>query len=146
MNSFELRCLEPSDLQRGYFDVLSALTVAPTPTQQAFDERVALMSAHDVNVFVVVDDVSNRVAGTVTVLIEPKMTRDLSFVAHIEDVAVHADYQGKAIGQRLLRHACDFAKGRGCYKVILDASEKNGGFYEKCGFSRKETQYRFDIQ
>lgn len=145
MSSLALRSLEPNDLQRGYFDVLSALTVAPTPSQQAFNERVELMRAHDVNVFVVVDEESDRIAGTVTVLIEPKMARELAFVAHVEDVAVHAQYQGRAIGQRLLRHACDFAKARGCYKVILDASEKNGGFYEKCGFVRKEIQYRFDI-
>jgi len=29
-------------------------------------------------------------------------------------------------------------KAAGCYKVILDCAEKNIGFYEKCGFKRKE--------
>jgi glucosamine-phosphate N-acetyltransferase len=28
----------------------------------------------------------------------------------------------------------------GCYKVILDCSEKNVPFYEKCGFTVKEKQ------
>ena len=28
----------------------------------------------------------------------------------------------------------------GCYKVILDCSEENAGFYERCGYSRKEIQ------
>ncbi len=34
-------------------------------------------------------------------------------------------------------HIC---KGQGCYKVILDCSEKNEGFYAKLGFQRKELQ------
>lgn len=28
----------------------------------------------------------------------------------------------------------------GCYKVILDCSEDNVRFYERCGFVRKEVQ------
>ena len=28
----------------------------------------------------------------------------------------------------------------GCYKLILDCSESNVKFYEKCGFKRKEIQ------
>ena len=28
----------------------------------------------------------------------------------------------------------------GCYKVILDCSEGNVPFYERCGFQRKEVQ------
>lgn len=28
----------------------------------------------------------------------------------------------------------------GCYKVILDCSEENAAFYEKCGLSRKGVQ------
>lgn len=32
------------------------------------------------------------------------------------------------------------AKEIGCYKVILDCSEGNVGFYERCGLVRKEVQ------
>jgi hypothetical protein len=32
------------------------------------------------------------------------------------------------------------ARDEGCYKVILDCSEANAAFYERCGFSRKELQ------
>jgi glucosamine-phosphate N-acetyltransferase len=28
----------------------------------------------------------------------------------------------------------------GCYKIILDCSEKNVQFYEKCGFKKKEVE------
>ena len=36
----------------------------------------------------------------------------------------------------LIQHARDV----GCYKVILDCSEQNIAFYEKCGLERKEVQ------
>ena len=32
------------------------------------------------------------------------------------------------------------AERMGCYKVILDCSEENQPFYEKCEFKRKEVQ------
>ena len=36
-----------------------------------------------------------------------------------------------------LTQAAEFA---GCYKVILDCSEATAGFYERCGYVRKEIQ------
>jgi hypothetical protein len=32
------------------------------------------------------------------------------------------------------------ARGKGCYKVILDCADHNVAFYEKCGLTRKEIQ------
>jgi len=40
----------------------------------------------------------------------------------------------------LIEAAADAAKAAGCYKVILDCSESNVAFYEKCGLTRKEVQ------
>lgn len=44
------------------------------------------------------------------------------------------------IARRLLAALTHAAKARGCYKVILDCSEANAAFYEKCGLVRKEVQ------
>jgi hypothetical protein len=41
---------------------------------------------------------------------------------------------------RLIEALVDVARQRGCYKVILDCSEANQAFYEKCGLTRKEVQ------
>ena len=60
--------------------------------------------------------------------------RNLGTVGHIEDVAVAKDQQGKKLGLRML-HALDYiAEEVGCYKAILDCSEGNRVFYEKCGY------------
>lgn len=41
---------------------------------------------------------------------------------------------------RLIEELVRYARCRGCYKVILDCSEANAPFYEKCGLQRKEVQ------
>jgi glucosamine-phosphate N-acetyltransferase len=41
---------------------------------------------------------------------------------------------------RLIDALVRVAKQQGCYKVILDCTEHNVLFYEKCGLSRKEVQ------
>ena len=46
------------------------------------------------------------------------------------------------IGKLLIAGLSRFAWEMGCYKVILDCSEANVHFYEKCGFKKKEVQAR----
>lgn len=46
----------------------------------------------------------------------------------------------KSIVHRLIAALTDEALGMGCYKIILDCSEANAAFYEKCGLSKKEVQ------
>ena len=41
---------------------------------------------------------------------------------------------------RVIEALIDLAGKAGCYKVILDCSEENATFYEKCGLYKKEVQ------
>ena len=43
-------------------------------------------------------------------------------------------FEGLGIGSALINHALHFAKGAGCYKVVLDCSDTNISFYQKTGF------------
>ena len=45
-----------------------------------------------------------------------------------------ASEQGKKLGQRIIEALDHLAQAVGCYKAILDCSEKNQPFYEKCGY------------
>ncbi|KAF3077843.1 Glucosamine-phosphate N-acetyltransferase-like protein [Orbilia oligospora] len=60
--------------------------------------------------------------------------RNCGLVGHIEDIAVAKDQQGKKLGLRMINALDHIAEKAGCYKSILDCSENNRGFYEKCGF------------
>ena len=48
--------------------------------------------------------------------------------------------RGRGMGLVIVRALMKVADQMGCYKVILDCSEDNQPFYEKCGLNRKEVQ------
>ncbi|KAF9570387.1 Glucosamine-phosphate N-acetyltransferase-like protein [Mortierella alpina] len=78
-----------------------------------------------------------KIVAAGTVMVERKFIRQLGLVGHIEDIAVSADQQGKKLGLRIIETLKAIGQQQGCYKIILDCSEKNVPFYEKCGFERR---------
>ena len=58
-----------------------------------------------------------------------------SNVAHIEDLIIDLKYRSQNIDKKIIDMLITFAKVNSCYKIILNCSEKNIGFYEKCGFT-----------
>lgn len=86
-------------------------------------------------------DVDKRkIIATATLVIELKFIRNCSKCGHIEDVVVDSSYRGLRLGLRVVEALITAAKDSGCYKVILDCSESNAPFYEKCGLVKKEIQ------
>lgn len=78
---------------------------------------------------------TNKFVGSITILIEQKLIHNFGKVAHIEDVVVDESLRGYGMGKKLL----EIAKYEcvDCYKIILDCSDENTTFYEKCGYVRK---------
>jgi glucosamine-phosphate N-acetyltransferase len=58
-------------------------------------------------------------------------------VGHIEDIVVHCDYRKYGLGKKIIQYLTALSEQNGCYKTILDCSEENAGFYEKCEYDRK---------
>lgn len=56
----------------------------------------------------------------------------------IEDVVVDSRIRGRGLGKKIVSKVREAAKKLGCYKCILDCSESNVRFYEKCGFRENE--------
>lgn len=83
-------------------------------------------------------------------------------MGHIEDIAVDTKEQGRKVGLRIIQALVGISEGMGCYKTILNCSDKNIreslfrirfrfrflgrgaddllAFYEKCGFQKKENE------
>lgn len=87
----------------------------------------------------------NKIVGTASYFVELKFLHNGGKVMHIEDVVVNDEYKSLGIGKKLILYLTGLAKNAKCYKIILDCSEKNVGFYEKCGFKRRELQMRKDL-
>jgi len=81
---------------------------------------------------------SGDVIGMVTILFTIS-TSEGSRAAWLEDMVVHPDWRGRAIGRQLLNHAVTEARTAGCRRITLltDATnERAMRFYSRAGFVR----------
>ena len=131
-----IRLINESDYDRGYYGLLQQLTDAPAMSKEDFLERLYTITSHGIHIYVIEDQ--DKIIGTGSLLLEPKFIRGHSLVGHIEDIVIDKEYRGKGVGRVLIERLTKVAKNSGCYKVILDCSKNNVPFYEKCGFSENE--------
>jgi len=136
-----LRPLVQSDYHKQYLQLLQMLTVLePSKISESdFQEFVDRLTENH-QIWVMEDCITNKIVGTVTILIEAKLIRNFGKVCHIEDVVVDVSVRGQNIGKKLIQKACEIALEHQCYKTILDCEQKNDVFYEKCGFVKKGSQ------
>lgn len=136
------RPMIPDDLDRGFVTTLSVLKpvdLAQEKLQKNFQDR----NRQGCCTYVLEEN--NSVVATATAIYETKFYNLGRKVAHIEDVAVHAEQQGRGLGKMIMEAMKTEAVAKGCYKMILDCSDKNIPFYEKCGYKTHETQMRIDL-
>ncbi|KAG2206613.1 hypothetical protein INT46_004861 [Mucor plumbeus] len=139
---YTLRALRSNDYERGFLDVLTVLTEVGGHTKQEFTEQFNYMKkhSHEYHTITITEDAKDQVVAVGTILVERKFVHKNGLVGHIEDIAVNSNQQGKKLGLRIIQALKFIGAQRGCYKVILDCSEKNVPFYEKCGFKQKEVE------
>lgn len=83
---------------------------------------------------------NNQLIGTATMIIEQKFIYNCAKLVHIEDVCVHPDYRGRGLGKQLVQHLISVAAEQDAYKVTLNCSDENIGFYTACGMERRGNQ------
>eukprot|EP00659_Diplonema_papillatum_P015424 gene15424-23582_t len=142
---FELRMVEPADFNKGILKVLAQMTTVGKVDEAMFAAALKDKERAWVHTVVVEDKSSSTIVGTAALQVEPKFIHSCSRVGHIEDVVVADTHRSRKLGMRLIDALQDIAIQEKCYKVILDCTEDNQGFYEKQGFFRKEVQMRYNI-
>ena len=97
-------------------------------------------------------EANEKIIGTASILFEEKANRgthgdngQFYTVAHIEEVVVDKNERHSGIGKLLMNKCLEYAKKHHSYKIVLDCSEDNVIFYEKCGYHRHEVCMRLDI-
>ncbi|KAH8103387.1 acyl-CoA N-acyltransferase [Cristinia sonorae] len=138
----QIRPLASSDYRRGHLSILSVLTVVTDPGEAAWVAQFNAMRSAPLTYYgiVIVDKATDRIVAVGTVFIERKFLRGLGSVGHIEDIAVDKNQQGKKLGLRVIQALTTISENSGCYKTILNCSDSNIPFYEKCGYVKKENE------
>jgi len=140
----KVRELEEEDLFNGFLESLDSLRKASNLNPKKAKEIFIKLSS-DKNYKIYVADLDSKIVGAATIFIEQKFINEGGKVGHIEDVAVRKKYQGKGIGQEIVKALVQYSKKKGCYKTILDCSDELVPFYEKIGFKRKSVSMRIDL-
>jgi glucosamine-phosphate N-acetyltransferase len=142
-----IRQIKKTDLDNAFFSLLSQLS--GEVTSYDVDHLWGEYSKNSDHI-TFVDEVKEaakpaRILATSSVIIENKFLHCGSKVGHIEDVVVDKDTRGSGLGQKIVEHCIDYARDAGCYKVILDCSNKNVPFYINCGMYLSENCMRIDL-
>lgn len=144
---YKFRKLELSDYNNNYLETLKVLTtVGDISTNQftnLFNEWNSLPQIYQPHV---ITNEEGVIVATGMLFIERKVIHEGGKVGHIEDIAVAKSEQGKKLGFSIIAGLSELGKESGCYKIILDCSPHNAGFYEKCGYKNDgfEMVRRFD--
>lgn len=85
-----------------------------------------------------------KILGVASLVTIDKILRSGSRMGLIEDVAVATEARGLGLGKLLIEDLLSIAEEKGCYKVVLNCSDENVAFYEKCGMYKAENQMRWD--
>lgn len=139
MSNFTITQLQCNDYHNGFLQLLEQLTTVNS-NEISYDDFSKYIEKINSTVFVIKNDADGRIIATATALIENKFIHKLSSVCHIEDVVVDSKHRNNGLGKKLIEHCVEYAKSKGCYKIILNCSEKNIQFYEKCGFKNKNVE------
>ena len=128
---------------QGYIDTLSGLTTVGKVSESDFETLVAHWDENPIYRPHVIVNLADIVVATGMLLVEKKLIHGCGSVGHIEDILVAPSEQGKKLGISIITALTEEAKAAGCYKVILDCSAHNVGFYEKCGYKNDGTEMLF---
>lgn len=146
---YHVRPIKASDYDRGVLQVLEVLTTVGKISQKQFEALFAYWLKHNDTYFtIVILNERDRVVGVGSVVVERKLIHECGLVGHIEDIAVARTEQGKKLGLRIIHALTEVGRAQGAYKIILDCSEHNVPFYEKCGYSRSAAQMtiKFNVE
>jgi len=132
------RLREENDYNKGFFELLSQLTMAEKCELSVWKDKFKEMkSIQNMDIIVIEDRKTGMIVGSITLIYEPKFIRGLGYVCHIEDFVIDANHRKHKLGSVMLDISLAFSKLKKCYKIILDCDEKVQGFYQKNGFSVK---------
>lgn len=126
----QIRPLAIDDYSKGHLQLLSVLTETPDRGQQAYEDQFKLLQSIANTYYIVAltsKDDPSKVIGSGSVIVERKFIRGHASLAHIEDIVVSKDIQGKGLGKKLLQSLILLSKRLGCYKTLLDCSDENRG-------------------
>lgn len=144
INKYTLKRLTKDCNYKEFLELLEELTFVDS-SNISYDDFCKQYDKLNTEIYIVIDNLNDKIIATGSVLIEHKFIHKLGSVAHIEDIVVNKNYRGYGIGKIIINHLIDIAKKNNCYKIILNSSNDNTEFYKKFGFTIKDNHMAYYI-
>ncbi|MDH3395630.1 MAG: GNAT family N-acetyltransferase [Nitrosopumilus sp.] len=138
-----IRELKKEDIWNGFLKSLDSLKLASDIDKTKAEEVFEKINSNP-DYIIAVAEIEGKIVGSTTLLIESKFIHQGGLVGHIEDVSVDKEFQGKKIGEKIMKYLLEVSKKRGCYKTILNCTDDVKQFYEKLGFKQVASELRLD--
>ena len=87
---------------------------------------------------IIICKIEEKIAGSITIILEYKFINNFAIYGHIEDVFVDEKFRHKKIGKKLVEEAVKYCKEEKCYKISLNCSEKLKNFYSLNNFENRQ--------
>lgn len=136
---FNIRKIEVQDYYKDYFNLLSQLTYAENVNFEEWKIRIKDIEQNPYHHIFVIED-KDKIIASITVLIEMKIIRNLSYISHIEDIIVSSEYRNMGLAKKLIEYCIELSKNYNCYKIILNCEKNLIPFYSKFGFCNKNIE------
>ncbi|KAJ8341129.1 hypothetical protein SKAU_G00334200 [Synaphobranchus kaupii] len=137
-----LRPLHTADFNRGFYKVLSQLTLAGDVTPEQFIGNFEHMKKTGDYYVVVVEDTNlGQIVATATLIVEHKFIHGCAKRGRVEEVVVSDVCRGKQLGKLLVSALTLLSKKLDCYKITLECAPNNVAFYKKFGYSASTETY-----
>ncbi len=121
---------------QGFCETLNNLRLVGEITLEKAKTTLDKINLQDSHIFVAIDD-NFKILATTTIMIEQKFIRNNALAGHIEDVSTRKGFEKQGLATIVINSAINYAKSRGCYKIILDCENELKLFYSKFGFKEE---------
>jgi glucosamine-phosphate N-acetyltransferase len=132
------RYIDKNDFHKGYLSLINSYI-----SYKNFCDFV-----NDLNNYhqIIVIEKNNNIIGTGTIFIEKKLTYDISYMGHIENILIHKNYRSKGYGEVLVKKLIEHGKNNKCYRIDLNCGRELENFYRKNNFRINQISMRYMIK
>jgi glucosamine-phosphate N-acetyltransferase len=159
-----VRPLRRSDYSKGFLQCLNDLTWIGDFSEEQFGDRYQWLATKGQGwYYCIVIEHKDEIIATATLVVERKLcvshthscgTRKLTvysihnrtIVGHVEEVVVRRSHQKTGLGLFLMYGVEKLARNVGVRNIILNCSEENQAFYEKCGYAKSGQEMKLALE
>ena len=123
---------------KNFKNLYSQLTECELLNEVEFNKWVeSIINNENIFMFCIFKIPYYELIGTACIYLKQCYYRSMAKSATIEDLVVDINYRGKGLGKKLIDYILNYSKKYDIYKIVLQCTNENKGFYEKCGFESK---------